>query len=154
MYKTIKKWSACLLLLVIGYSFFYQHHLHAPERQIQTITYESFGWGTLAKAVTIDFNREEKQWYTNAEFPKNDFQSMDEVPETLLEYEPLDSVDDLHQEIAATNVSSWKKNYTKKNMEDGYQWSVSIVYRDGTTKTIHGSNAKPRKYDELAALLF
>lgn len=153
MYKALKNGITYLLLLAIGFSFFYHRRVFSIEKQIQTITYENFSWGKLAKAVTIDFNQKEKKLYHHSEFHENDFQSIDEVPESLIESSSLDFVDNLHKNLIATNVSFWKKNYTKENVLDGYQWSVSIVYQDGTTKFIHGSNTKPRKYDELVELL-
>jgi hypothetical protein len=45
--------------------------------------------------------------------------------------------------------ASWEDNYVDHTLADGHQWSVKIIFSDGSVKKIFGSNAYPDAYGDM-----
>lgn len=44
----------------------------------------------------------------------------------------------------------WQDKYIEVGLCDGHQWGITVLFKDGTTKEIIGSNAYPDTWNEMA----
>jgi hypothetical protein len=55
------------------------------------------------------------------------------------------------RQSARHGFTAWKELYDNKYVYDGDQWGIRILFADGTEKTIRGSNAYPKTWNDLYA---
>ena len=68
----------------------------------------------------------------------------------VLSEEDSNAVDEF---IGALNIPKWKSEYDNPNILDGEQWSVQVVFADGSRYKSTGSNAYPSAWRKLSAFI-
>lgn len=123
--------------------------------EIKEISYTTSGFGIILKAITVNTEERTKKIFINDDYTKGGApREMSEIPEEEFDVYDINDVETLMKEMNKANILHWKDRYDNKNIMDGEQWSLTVTYKEGKTKSIYGSNDKPRKLDELIRVLF
>lgn len=124
-------------------------------KEITEILYTTSSFGVITQVIKVDMDDATKKIFINPEYSKGGApREIGDIPEHDFEMHEICEVGKFEKEINKTGIFNWKEKYVNKNIMDGYQWSLAINYKDGQSKSMYGSNDKPKKYDELISVLF
>ncbi|OJG93236.1 hypothetical protein RV15_GL001268 [Enterococcus silesiacus] len=125
------------------------------RKEIKEISYMTSSFGVLSKAVEVNIEDATKKIFINNDYSRSGVPNkIENIPESDFEIYRISDIRKFEGKINKMRISNWKEKYVNKDIMDGYQWSLTIKYKDGEAKSIYGSNDQPKKYDELIRVLF
>jgi hypothetical protein len=127
------------------------HSLIYKQKRIEKIYYQNSSFGYIYLASEIDFTKNIGRRYTVSNKPE--YRTFEEIDTEAFSIIKIKNSKKIQEKLYKTGFSHWKNDYVNPNIFDGYQWSVTIHYEDGTTKYIRGSNDKPIKLDEFEKIV-
>ncbi|MBN1891748.1 MAG: hypothetical protein JW780_03135 [Clostridiales bacterium] len=61
-----------------------------------------------------------------------------------------DNIEAFLEQCGRIGFLEWRDKYIEPDICDGHQWGITILFKDGSTKEIVGSNAYPDTWNDMA----
>ena len=107
------------------------------------IIYLETGFDGPTEKIVIDLENEKISYefcYTGGKIGKEGYKKRELSPK---------AVKDFKARLAVFSAARWEDRYLAPHVRDGAQWQLEIIFSDGSSRTITGSNAWPKDFDRL-----
>lgn len=107
------------------------------------IIYLETGFSPPTEKIVIDFENDKISYefsYTSGKIGKEGYKKRELSPK---------AVKDFKARLAGFSAARWKDRYFAPQVCDGTQWQLEIIFSDGSSRKIAGSNAWPKDFDLL-----
>ena len=109
----------------------------------QKYVYLETGFGGPTEQIVIDLENEKITY----EFSRTSFKLGEEG--YWKQELPLEMSKEIIASLAGFTAENWEDQYVDSRVADGTQWKLEIVFADGSTRKITGSNAWPKDFPRL-----
>ncbi|MDR1563368.1 MAG: hypothetical protein LBS74_00200 [Oscillospiraceae bacterium] len=121
------------------------------QKEIDIIYVAHSGFGQTLREHKIDLQNKQYFEYTaeigEGYVPRD--ASAENEGFTFLSNLEEDKIAAFIRSSARYGFTNWKEAYNNYNVDDGDQWEIKILFADGTQKTITGSNAYPKTWNNM-----
>ena len=112
---------------------------YAPQKYV----YLETGFGGPTEQIVIDLENEKITY----EYSRTSFKLGEEG--YWKQELPLEMSKEIIASLAGFTAENWEDQYVDSRVADGTQWKLEIVFTDGSTRKIIGSNAWPKDFPRL-----
>ena len=121
------------------------------QKEIDSIYVSNSVFGQTAPEYKIDLKNRQLWEYRadggSGSMPRNE--SAKDEGFTFVRDLDTEKVATFIRESARAGFTRWEGSYVNEQVTDGHQWSIRIMFADGTEKDISGSNAYPSTWDNM-----
>ncbi len=113
------------------------------EKETAKIVYLETGFSPRTERIMIDLENEKISYefsYTIGKIGKEGYEKRELPPK---------AVKALKAELAGFSTDRWDERYSDPRVHDGTQWQLEIIFSDGSSRKISGSNAWPKDFERL-----
>lgn len=122
--------------------------------EIKIIYYETSSFGVISQARVVDMENGVIKNFSNREYRKGGTpMSISEIEEAEFDIYKIDDVTKFEKKFKNSGFFKWEKKYIDNNIMDGSQWSLKVEFKDGSSKSVFGSNLKPLNFNEVISTL-
>lgn len=143
-----------VFLLIISFCVLVGCNNSIEYKEIKEIYYSRSSFGVISEEIVVNLEKKEVRKFYNSEFGKGGRpMTFDEISPEEYEIYKIKNVARFEENLQKSGINKWKDEYVNRDIMDGYQWSMRIVFRDGTERKIYGSNKKPKNFDKVISAI-